>query len=62
MEPDRCPQCGAQLALVGRLHRCRKDLRLTCLVEPLAGFLQKKHFLCSYFLTHDCSPALLRYG
>jgi hypothetical protein len=28
MEPDRCPQCGAQLALVGRLHRCRKDLRL----------------------------------
>jgi hypothetical protein len=22
MADDRCPQCGASLALVGRLHRC----------------------------------------
>ena len=28
MEPDRCPQCGALLAIVGRLHLCRKDARL----------------------------------
>jgi hypothetical protein len=27
-EPDRCPQCGANLAIVGRLHLCRKDARL----------------------------------
>src|SRR6516162_6679755 len=28
MERDRCPQCGALLAIVGRLHLCRKDARL----------------------------------
>jgi hypothetical protein len=28
MEPDRCPRCGAILAIVGRLHLCRKDARL----------------------------------
>jgi hypothetical protein len=25
---DRCPRCGARLALVGRLHLCRRDVRL----------------------------------
>ena len=29
-EPDRCPRCGAQLALVGRLH---KDARLGGVVD-----------------------------
>ena len=28
MNSGRCPSCGAQLALVGRLHLCRKDVRL----------------------------------
>ena len=37
MASDRCPRCGAQLALVGRLHLCRKDARerpKPRLVEP----------------------------
>jgi hypothetical protein len=33
LEPDRCPRCGAQLALVGRLHLCRKDARLEGAVD-----------------------------
>jgi hypothetical protein len=33
MEPDLCPRCGASLALVGRLHLCRKDARLEGAVD-----------------------------
>jgi hypothetical protein len=28
MNADRCPYCGASLAIVGRLHLCRMDKRL----------------------------------
>jgi hypothetical protein len=41
MNSGRCPSCGAQLALVGRSHRCRKDPRLAGAVDRVGLGLGK---------------------